>query len=286
LLEAGPFLIMGMSASWVLLLRQPSAKPWTLWAAWLLVLCTLAYTSGVAWVSNHLGPAVMIGTSWFCVALVRLWPTVELKEAPPAALARHLIAVGMFVSLFGSLGLVREPHNAVPASVNRYISEIESEFKEGDPATILLDTGSWIYFREGIVMKDRSDAVALHAGKNQPEIRRSMLAETIQRIEARTYDKILARQIDTDQSPYDFQDRGTGVKGAILGNYRAVRRIDGVSGVRRWWPLGLLSEVVVLEPKPDERTALCPGGAEQGNRAVLSDSLRPAQQRSEGQKAR
>ena len=111
-----------------------------------------------------------------------------------------------------------------------------------------MDTGTWIYFRENVLMKDRSATISIHVGSNQPEISHEMLSETIERIEIKTYDKILARKLDTGDTWYDFQDRGSGVKDAILENYHIVRRIPAVQGIQDWWPLHLIEEILVLEP--------------------------------------
>jgi hypothetical protein len=157
----------------------------------------------------------------------------------------------MLVLLFGALGLVREPRNPIPPDFFRYVADIEEEFQGADPEKVLLDTGTWIYLRENILMKDRSAPVSLHVGMNQPEINQGMLEATIKRIEQKTYHKILARQLDTGQSWYDFQDRGSGVKRAILENYNEVGRIPGVQGIEQWWPNHLVADILVFVPKQE-----------------------------------
>jgi len=151
--------------------------------------------------------------------------------------------------VFGGLGVVREPRDQVPADTERYITAIEQEFAGMDTSRVLLDNGSWVYLRAGVLMRDRSAPVSLHVGINQPRINREALAETIARINAHAYDRILARELDTPRSAYDFQDRGSGVKAAILANYHVVRRIPGVD-VDPWWPARMLGEILVLEPNP------------------------------------
>ena len=152
------------------------------------------------------------------------------------------------ILLFGALGLVRMPQNPIPADFFRYINDIEKEFAGFAPHKVLMDTGNWIYLREGVVMKDRSEVVGIWVGKNQ-QIDHHYLAETIKRIEDKNYDKILARQLDTDQSWYDFQDRGSGVKAAILAHYQPIGRVPAVRGIETWWPNHLVAEVMVLVPK-------------------------------------
>jgi hypothetical protein len=120
-----------------------------------------------------------------------------------------------------------------------------------------MDTGNWIYLREKTLMKDRSETVGIWVGKNQ-QIDHAYLADTIKRINEKRYDKILARQLDTELSWYDFQDRGSGVKAAILANYRQVRRVQAVQGIETWWPEHLVSDIVVLVPKGSDAVPVLP----------------------------
>lgn len=248
LMEAGVFAAMGLFAAWVLVLPQLDRGKVALWGSWALVLAIQAYTSGIGFQVNHLGPSVVMAGGWFMVALVRLWP--QRREGAPEW--RHPIelagAVAMVVLLLTGMGFVREPRRAVPEELDRYIAQIEEEFRDLPANDILVDVGSWIYLRENVVMKDRSGPVSLHVGTNQPEINRDALAATIDRIESHRYKRILARELDTPRTAYDFQDRGSGVKAAMLENYRIVRRIPGVT-VNRWWPRHMIADIVVLEPR-------------------------------------
>jgi hypothetical protein len=112
-----------------------------------------------------------------------------------------------------------------------------------------MDIGTWIYWRHNVVMKDRSAPVSLHIGPNQSTINHKELAATVARIEQKTYDKILARELDTERTAYDFLDRGSGVKAAIWNNYREVRRIARLKDVTEWWPRHMVEEIIVLVPK-------------------------------------
>jgi len=220
-----------------------------LWGVWLVLFLGEAYTSGLGWVVNHLGPGVFLATCWFLVAVTALWRDAVERHAGWAALARTAILGAVLVCVPGALDLVRVPRNPVPADFDRYVSAIEAAF-EGLPASdVLLDNGSWIYLREGVIMKDRSSVVGIHAGPNQEEISREHLADTIDRIRSRRYAKILTRELYSERSPYDFQNRGSGVREAILESYREVGRIPAVEGIDVWWPRNLLSEIIVLEPR-------------------------------------
>jgi hypothetical protein len=158
------------------------------------------------------------------------------------------MAIAMVMLLLGAMGHLRDPRNPVTTDFQRYVSDIEDEFRDMPADQVLLDFGSWVYMRNGVVMKDRAVSVALHVGKNQPEINRAALAGTITRIQQKTYRRILAHQLDTEHTAYDFQNRGSGVKSAIFENYHVVRRIPAVTGSTHWWPAHLIQEVLVLEP--------------------------------------
>ena len=247
LLMAGVYGAMGLFGGWALVPQQRSREKTIVWFCWALAFGLSAYTSGIGFQVNHLGPSVVAAVCWFLVAMVKLWP-LSRSEAPRwRSYADGLVPAAIIVLVFGSQGMIREPKNPVPDDFSRYIRQIEAEVGEAPLDRVLIDVGTWMYFPANLVMKDRSAPVSLHVGSNQ-EINQKALAATIRRIEERRYDKILARLIDTDESWYDFQDRGSGVKTAILANYHIVRRISGVSGIERWWPEHLISEVVVLEP--------------------------------------
>lgn len=248
LFDARNYAMMGLFAGWLLVLRNGSRMAAALWVSWLLAFGIQTYTSGVAWVTNHLGSGVLLSGCWFFVALIKIWPVAEGR----ASLLNRFqegAAVLMVILLFSALGFARKPRNPIPPDFNRYVADIEKEFQGERAEKVLLDNGTWIYLRDKVVMKDRSAPVSLHVGKNQPEINRAALAETIERIEQKSYDKILARQIFTDQSAYDFQDRGSGVKAAILANYVEVRRIPGVQGIHEWWPMSMIADISVMVPK-------------------------------------
>jgi hypothetical protein len=197
-----------------------------------------------------MGPGIVLAGSWFFVAILKIWPREDKLTSRWSALTQETVIAAAIILLFAGVGLIREPYNPVPADFDRYISQIEAEFESVPSDQVLMDFGSWIYLQDDVVMKDRSASVSLHVGINQPEINHAMLADTIERIENKSYTRILARQIDTGETAYDFQDRGSGVKAAILENYHEVRRIPAVAGIRTWWPLHLVSEIVVLEPNP------------------------------------
>lgn len=248
LLRAGLFVAAGLWSARVLVLTGMDRGRLAVWGSWALVLAIQAYTSGIGFVMNHMGPGIVLAGCWFLVAVVRVWP----RPSPAGPFWRHSVEqagmAAIVVLLLCGMGLMREPGASVPDDLYRYVAEIEREFSDLPAEQVLMDVGSWIYLREGVLMKDRSAPVSLHVGANQPQINRAALAETIERIESKQYRRILARELDTPRTAYDYQDRGSGVKDAILQNYRIVRRIPGVE-VSRWWPRHMIAEIVVLEPR-------------------------------------
>ncbi len=251
LFQAGLYAVLGLFSGRVLALQDSSRAITTLWVCWLLLFTMEALTSGLGYQTNHLGPGIVIGGCWFLIAVLKTWPTAKTAGSWWQYRAQEVLAVCMVVLLCGALGFVREPRNLVPQDFFRYVAEIENEFQGFAPEKVLMDTGSWIYLKQNVLMKDRSAPISLHSAKNQPEVNHQMLAATIKRIEEKTYDKILARQLDTGETWYDFQNNGSGVKAAILNNYREARRIREVAGIERWWPKHLVSEILVLVPNPD-----------------------------------
>ncbi|MGH7766847.1 MAG: hypothetical protein ACREQP_05285, partial [Candidatus Binatia bacterium] len=250
LLQGGMYALMGVFGGWMLVSGNTSRTAKVLWLCWLLLFSIEVYTSGLGWNANHLGPGIMIAASWFFPAVVKVWPTAEQAGSWWERNSKQAVAVSAVVLFLGGLGLVRLPRNPVPSDFFRYVDDIEKEFVGFRPEKVLMDTGNWIYLKERIVMKDRSETVGIWVGMNQ-KINHDLLAETIKRIEKRTYDKILARQLDTVFSPYTWLGRDFGIKEAIFANYHTVGRIPAVRGIQTWWPKYLVSEILVLVPKPD-----------------------------------
>ena len=254
LLLAGGYVVGLLAWVRVILSRGTPRPALALLLASAGLLLVEAYTSGIGFTPNHLGPGVVLAAMWGMLALAAAWPAAPWGSGGRLVrFAQTATLAALPIFFLGGLGLFREPRNPVPPDLARYVAAIDAEFA-GQPADlVLLDMGSWPYLRDGVVMKDRGDPVALHAGANQASVSREMIAETIARIRARTYSRILARNIEGALTPYDFQHRGTGVREVILEEYRIVRRIPAVRDVKEWWPRYLLGEVAVLEPRQPGR---------------------------------
>jgi hypothetical protein len=133
-----------------------------LWAIWLLFILVEVYTSGIGWTLSHLGPGSLIAGVWFVAASTILWTEAHSSAASLFPFQRWLwcsIAVVVAVLLFSGLGLVRIPVQPFSNDVYRYVREIEAEFQGAPIKDTLLDSGAWVYFDRGIVMKDRVTSI-------------------------------------------------------------------------------------------------------------------------------
>ncbi|MFX0194691.1 MAG: hypothetical protein ACFFCW_01115 [Candidatus Hodarchaeota archaeon] len=252
------FIVLGLVGGWILLRGDFYKRLSSLWLCWLLLFLVEVYTSGIGWDTNHLGPGGLIASIWFLTALVKIWPNFhngqnERYNKNVQTWLHAGIAVGIMVLLFNKMDFDRIPVNPVSSDLTRYIREIEQEFQGIPPDQVLLDAGSWIYLRHNVLLKDRSDPVAVQTGAKAKHF-----AMTRQRITEKKYTKILVRLLYTNECRYDwryFLDGGsTGIKTALLENYHETHRIRGVEGkgIREWHNPRLISEITVLEPNVDE----------------------------------
>jgi hypothetical protein len=252
-LEVSPWAALGAAGLWAMWGASWSATPKLVRAAgvaWAVMLAIQAWTSGIGWVANHLGPAVVIAAALALAALPGAFPRAAAALSPRfgALSASALVALACVW-----LHLLRIPGPpAPPAALSEHAAAIEREFAGLAPESVLLDNGSWVYLRDGVVMKDRSSPLALHAGENQP-INHAAIAPTLARIESGAYAKILVHDLEPQpglQTWYDYRDRGTGVKQAISARYDLARVIPGAAASFPSWMEQLASDVWVYELRP------------------------------------
>jgi hypothetical protein len=243
-LDSWTYFAAAVAGGAILATRARDARLLGLSVVTLLLLSAEAYTSGIAWMLNHLGPGSLLAAVWLCGAVLASWP----RSAPadrgsawsdwiPAASA---LAVGAFAA--SGFGMVRIPLPAVGEDHGRYVAAIEREF-EGMPADrVLLDVGSWVYVRAGVLMKDRGPAVG-ELGNNLVGDFSGLLA----RVNRREYSRILVRDYDTPEFVYEhgLWRKPSGIRDALRANYRVVRVIPGVE---RGWRVPSLHPISVLEP--------------------------------------
>ena len=104
----------------------------------------------------------------------------------------------------------------------RYVREIENEFVGQSAGDILLDIGTWIYFKKDIVMKDRGLTFGDrgYAGIGD-------FSGFIGRLRKKQYAKIMVHNFHSRELIYDhwMYPRSTGIKQAMLENYDEIRKI-------------------------------------------------------------
>jgi hypothetical protein len=251
-LDAWTYFAAAIGGGAILAGRGRDGRLLGLWLVTLLLLAAEAYTSGIAWMLNHLGPGSVLAGIWLCGALLKVWPRSGAASAPvpePAPTAKLLgehipVVSAVLVAILAAngLGMVRIPLPAVRLEHERYAAAIEREFDGVSPDRVLLDVGSWVYLPEGVVMKDRGPAVG-ELGNNLVGDFSGLLA----RVNQRQYTKILVRDYDSPEFVYEhgLWKKPSGIRDALRANYRVVRVIPGVE---HGWRVPSLHPVSVLEP--------------------------------------
>ncbi|HEY5113273.1 MAG TPA: hypothetical protein VIJ45_04105, partial [Coriobacteriia bacterium] len=139
------------------------------------------------------------------------------------------------------------PLPGVPRDARRYAAEIEQEFRGVKPQDVLLDVGSWVYLKPGVVMKDRAPSIGERGYSGTGDF-----SGILQRIRERRYARIILRGYHQPDFWYDeaIWQRSSGIRAALNDNYREVRTIAAVrpslpSEARSY----TLQTVSVLEPR-------------------------------------
>lgn len=232
-------------------------KPDALTGAWLIsigLLCVETYTSGIAWMLNHIGPGSLLAGVWFLAGLASVWNSAiqSAKWHPAEAWIRAGVFTTAVALMFSGMGLVRVPLRPVSDDAYRYVHDIEREFA-GKPANrILLDVGDWVYLKDRVIMRDRAPCIGEEGYANSGDF-----SGFLSRIRSRYYSKILVR----DLHEYDFWyenaqwPKPRGLRQAILDSYRETGRIRAAAApkdVKHWAedPY-LFDEITILQPKPD-----------------------------------
>jgi len=228
------------------------------WLVWLGLISVEAYTSGIAWMLNHIGPGCLIAGVWFLAGLAVVWSRVaaawkaRTSHAPDwiaAAAAAFSVAL-----LFAGMGMVRIPAQPLSNDAYRYVRDIEAQFRGLPSRAVLLDAGgSWIYERDGVVMGDRAPCIGErgHSGTGD-------FSGILARIAAHRYSKILVRDLHEADFWYEHSTwpKPSGIRQALLDHYRETGRIPAAEP-----PLAtrdraedpyLFDEITVLEPKTPE----------------------------------
>ena len=251
LLDVWPYLAIGLIGG-LILLRSDKFKlllgPWTVW---LLLFLSEIYTSGIAWMLNHTGPGSLIAGVWFLAAVVIVVPKLTAASVHLPQTQRLLHgAASLLVCclLLNGLGVVRVPLTRFGASAHQYVGAIEREFQGQASAEVLLDFGSWVYARDGVVMKDRAASIG-ERGYSQT----GDFSGIMQRLNEKRYSKILVRNLHSPDFWYDHEmwTKSSGIREAITNNYREIGKINAVpSEVIQYKPYGF-SEISILVPRTE-----------------------------------
>jgi hypothetical protein len=243
-LQGWAFWAAGLWAGWLLLRGQKAVQLLGLWLLWAFLFAVETYTSGIAWMLNHMGPGSFLAIVWLGAALPTVWPA---PGGEPTGASWQWLRAAMFtlasVFLLSGLGLVRVPYPNLPADANRYASDIEREFDGLPVESVLLDHGSWVYLPAGVVQKDRM-APAGEAGWTGT----ADFTGLFERIRSHHYRRILVRDLHEADFMYDYSEWAapSGVRDSLLHYYREARVIPAARTVRdRPW----LSPITVLEPR-------------------------------------
>jgi hypothetical protein len=251
MLDVWVYIVIGLIGGIVLLRGKNFNLLLGPWLIWLLFMAIEIYTSGAAWILNHIGPGSLIAGCWFLAALVRLWPILSRFNNRKFLLKGWLragITVAMIFFLFSGLGFVRIPLKSLPSDAYRYISDIEREFEGHSTEDVLLDAGTWIYLKDGVIMKDRSPCIGERGYSETGDF-----SGFLRRIEEKKYSKILVRDLHSPFLQYDFGlwRKSSGIRQALLDNYKEIGQIRAVTMENYEHETYLFSEISILVPRMD-----------------------------------
>lgn len=244
LLVVWPFYTIGIVGGYILLREKNYFKLLSPWLIWLLIILSETYTSGIAWMTNHIGPGSLIAAIWFVAALPKLWSIVTGFQAKVFGFQdwiRSGMVLTIFCFLFSGVGVFRIPLPALSSDAYRYIAQIEQQFA-GQPANrVLLDVGSWVYIKDQVIMKDRAPSIGERGYSETGDF-----SGMIQRLNQHFYSKILVRNLDSPDFWYEnyLWPKPSGIKQALLDNYHVVGKINGVEGSDNY----LLGDISILVP--------------------------------------
>lgn len=239
---------VGIGGAWVVARGPAFGRLMGPFAVWLLLLGVECYTSSAAWTLSHMGPGTLLAAVWLMAALSLHWPAADRGGAQQWFRAGARVALALLV--LAGLGAIRVPLKQVTEDGRRYFEEIEAQFAGLPVDQVLLDAGTWIYLRDGVVMKDRVCSVGDRGYGGNGDF-----SGILARLNRKAYRRLMIRNLDAPEFWYDSHmfPKPTGIRAAILANYRETGRIRAVRA-----PLSerdkvhsgyLLGEISVLEPR-------------------------------------
>jgi hypothetical protein len=213
-----------------------------LWVVSLLMLAQGTYTSGIAWMLNHMGPGSLLVSIWLCLALV-----VHLNRlftATPDFWLATGVRMALPVLALVGLGFVRVPVPTLPSDVERYVADIERAMSGIEKERVMLDGGTWTWLSTNVVPRDMGAPVGDLGVSGTGDF-----SGFLERINTRHYKRVLVRSLHANDFMYDHYlwPRSSGIRDALLKNYREVLVIPAVEGHDDGNPF--LQAISVLEPR-------------------------------------
>jgi len=248
MLDVWPYFVIGILGGMILVRGKTFHVLLGPWLIWLFLILLEAYTSGIAWLRNHMGPGSLIAGVWFIAGLLKLWPSLTLtRKFHLQVWMRVFVVVVAIGLLFNGLGIVRIPIQPVTIDMYRYINDIEREFKGQSGRDILIDIGSWVYIKDGVIMKDRAPSIGERGYSETGDF-----SGILQRLQEKHYSKILIRHLNEPDFWYDYYlwPKSSGIRQALLDNYREIRKIKGVQRNKHDQHLDyFFDDISILVPK-------------------------------------
>jgi len=239
------YLAIGLVSGMVLLRGRTADKLLGPWVVWLCFISAFIYTSGIAWMLNHIGPGSLLAGIWFLAGLFKLWPrrrTDEQGTMQMLAWIRAGTMVAIVCLLLSGFGVIRIPLKPLSDDAYRYKEEVEKEFATGSTKRILIDAGSWVYLKEGVVMKDRVPSIGDRGFGESGDF-----SGILGRLEDQFYEKIMVHNLHADNFWYDHSSwrKSSGIKQTLLEHYQEVRQIKAIEGNTPFFG----TQISVLVPK-------------------------------------
>ena len=220
----------------------------------LLVFTAETYTSGLGWMLNHMGPGSLLAGVWFLAGLASVWDfaTASRIDRPFEVWIRTGALAAVIALMFSGLGFIRIPLRPLPEDAYRYVHDIEKQFQGMPPSQILLDLGDWVYLKDRAIVGDRATSIGDRGYSGAGDF-----SGILSRIATKRYSKILTRGYHSFDFVYDYFlfPRSTGIRKALMDNYREVGKIRAVeeNPYMKDWAEDpyYFGEITILEPNTD-----------------------------------
>jgi hypothetical protein len=196
-----------------------------------------------------------MATVWFLAGLSSVWEQATESSGPDRkeGWIRAVTLSATVALLFSGMGMVRIPLRPLSSDAYRYVHDIENEFQGQQANRVLLDTGTWVYAKDRVIMGDRAAAAGMIGmGKIDG------FSGFASRIAAHKYSKILVRSWHEPDFWYEnsLWPQPGGIREALMKGYHEtghIRAAEGPRDVTNWAEdPHLFGEISILEPNNQE----------------------------------